>query len=213
MAEEKEFLYAKLEDTGIDKTIIDAIMRVPRENFVRKEYLSEAYGDYPLPTMAGQTISQPTTVALMLEYLELKGGMKVLEIGCGSGWNAAIMGQLVGPRGKVFSLEILSELIHMAKANLKTTQLKNVKIIRADGSIGYPEEAPFDRIIVTAATHCVNKEWVDQLVEGGIIVAPVGHYIGQKMAKVVKEKGAIREKDMGYFQFVPLRTEKELENS
>ena len=205
---DKQFLFAKLEDNRIGLDIIEAMKKIPRELFISKELKDEAYGDYPLPTLSGQTISQPTAVALMLQYLELGKGMKVLEIGTGSGWNAAIISFIVGTKGRVISLEIREELIAFAKENiakLKGSFIKNMKMIVADGSKGWKKEAPYDRIIVTAAAPQIYDEWKDQLKEDGILVAPIGTGYSQVMAKAVKKHGELFRQNMGHFQFVQMK--------
>lgn len=189
-----------------DEKVLEAMRKIDRKLFVPESYGKEAYGNYPLPLVEGQTISQPWTVAFMLEALELKKGDKVLEVGAGSGWNAALMGFLVGERGKVISTEVHTELVEMAKENIKKTGLKNIEVVEWDGSRGYGKGAPFDRIICTAASPEIPKPWIEQLREGGIMVAPVGEY-GQVMVKGKKRKGELVREELGYFTFVRLRGE------
>lgn len=185
-----------------DKRILDAFKKVKREDFVVKEYLKEAYEDVPLPILQLQTISQPTTVVIMLQALNVKQGMKVLEIGAGSGYNAALLSVLVGPKGKVYTTEIIPELADFSMNNLK--KFKNVEVHECDGSHGLPKFGPFDRIICTAAAEKIPKPLVDQLKEGGVIVIPVGPRYGQKMIKAVKLKGKLEKISLGDFMFVPL---------
>ncbi len=203
----KEMLYDSLQDDGIDEKIISAMKKVPREKFISSQFIDEAYGDYPLPTLSCQTISQPTTVALMLQYLELKRGMKVLEIGSGSGWNTAIMAGLVGAKGKIFSLEIRKELAELAQKNISKMKMKNIKVINADGSKGWKYNAPYDRIIVTAAAPRIFDEWKEQLKEDGILVAPVGAGYTQVMVKAMKKHGELFHQNYGHFQFVEMKTD------
>jgi len=158
-----------------------------------------------LPIGYEQTISQPTTVLIMTEALELKKGQKVLEVGAGSGYQAALIGNLVGAKGKVITTEIIPELAKFAKANLKKAKIKNAFVVEYDGSQGYGKEAPYDRIIVTAACPEIPKPLVDQLKEGGIIIAPVGSFLGQKMVKGTKRKGGLETYSLGDFVFVPLK--------
>ncbi|MBR9690773.1 protein-L-isoaspartate(D-aspartate) O-methyltransferase, partial [Candidatus Woesearchaeota archaeon] len=138
------------EKTGMitDKRLLDAFEKTRREDFILKEYENEAYGDYPLPIGHEQTISQPTTVMLMLKFLEAKPNHKVLEIGAGSGYNAAILSRLCK---KVYCVERIKELADFAKSNLKKAKIENVEVIHADGSKGYKEKAPYDKIMITAA--------------------------------------------------------------
>ncbi|MBN2422640.1 protein-L-isoaspartate(D-aspartate) O-methyltransferase [Candidatus Woesearchaeota archaeon] len=196
-------------DMGVsDKKILHAIKKVPRDLFVRKENLNEAYENYPLPIGFGQTISQPYTVAFMIEQLELKQGEKVLEIGTGSGYNASIMAKIVEPNGKILSVEILSDLIEFAKQNLKKAGIKNVHVIHGDGSVGYSDEAPYDKIIVTAGCPEIPNPIIEQLKEEGIIVAPVESLFGQEMIKLIKHKDSLAIKKLGNFSFVPLKGKK-----
>ncbi len=188
-----------------DKRVIGAFKKVPRENFIKKEHLEEAYGDYPLAIGEGQTISQPTTVMLMTEALELQKGHKVLEVGSGSGYQAAIIANIVGEKGKVISTEIIDDLVKFAQENIKKLKLKNLKIIKHDGSKGYEKEAPYDRIIVTAACPKIPDSLKKQLKENGVIVAPVGDLNEQVMIKARKKSGKLIEESLGHFMFVPLK--------
>lgn len=187
-----------------DKSTIDAFLRVPRENFILSEYKDQAYQDTPLQTKKGQTISQPTTVMIMTQALELKKGQRILEVGTGSGYQAAILSVLVGDKGKVYTTEILKELYDFAKDNLKN--YKNVKVFNKDGSKGLPELAPFDRIIVTAAPTNIPQKLLEQLKIGGILIVPVGEaYSSQKMLKITHKKDQNIIENLGDFVFVPLR--------
>ena len=203
----KEHLIEHWISSGIvkDKRVIGAFKKVPRENFIKKEHLDEVYGDYPLAIGEGQTISQPTTVMIMTQALELKIGGKVLEVGTGSGYQAAIIANIVGKKGKVISTEISDKLVEFAKTNIKKLDIKNIKIIKLDGSKGYEEEAPYDRIIITAACPRIPKPLISQLKENGIIVAPVGNMLEQVMIKARKKGKDLVEENLGAFQFVPLK--------
>lgn len=188
---------------GIKEAIIKAFKQVPREIFVPDEYKSDAYLDYPLPIGAEQTISQPSTVVFMLNALNLEKGNKVLEIGTGSGWNACLIAKIIEP-GIVYTTEIVPDLVMLAKNNIKKCKINNVKIIKTDGSKGYKKEAPFDRIIITAACPQIPKPLIDQLNDSGIIIAPVGPAYVQKMMKGVKNNGKLVVEYLGDFRFVPL---------
>ena len=207
MKKEKEQLINCWLKSGIvkNKRIIAAFRSVKREYFVLSEFRKEAYSDTALPILAGQTISQPTTVVGMLEALELKPGMNILEIGAGSGYNAALMGRIVGKKGKVFATEIIPGLVSFARQNLDKAGIENVKVINTDGSIGYVSGSPYDRIIVTAASPEIPEELVQQLKEGGIIVIPVGSEIGQTLIKAKKTKGKLVRQQLGEYVFVPLK--------
>jgi len=187
-----------------DSKVEEAIRKAPRHLFVPSTYIKNAYEDGSLPTQNGQTISQPSVVAKMTEWLDIKKGNKVLEIGCGSGWQSAILSFLVED-GKVFSIEKSSLLVEFAKKNHVKVGIKNVEIIQGDGSLGLPEKSPFDRIIITAACPKVPKPLVDQLLMDGLIVAPVGEFI-QSMVLLKKTKDGIKElkREFGYL-FVPLK--------
>ena len=203
----KEQLMEHWASSGIikDKKVIGAFKKVPRELFVAEDRTEEAYGDYPLSIGKGQTISQPTTVMIMTQALELKEGNKVLEVGSGSGYQAAVIANIVGDNGKVMSTEIVDELVESAKINIKKLKLKNVKIIKHDGSKGYAKEAPYDKIIITAACPKIPSPLIRQLKEGGIIVAPVGDMNEQEMIKGRKINGKLIEENLGDFMFVPLK--------
>jgi len=202
----KEDIIKNWVSSGIikDKKVIDAFRKIPREDFIEKRK-EESYGDYPLPIGEGQTISQPTTVAIMTQALELQKGHKVLEVGAGSGYQAAIISEIIGPEGKVISTEIIPELAKLAQNNVKKLELKNVEVIHYDGSKGYSKEAPYDRIIVAAASPAIPKPLISQLKEGGVIVVPVGNMLEQVMIKGRKYKGKLIEESLGDFMFVPLK--------
>lgn len=188
-----------------DKKVIEAFKAIPREKFIPEEYISQAYGDYPLSIGKGQTISQPTTVMLMTEALELKKGDKVLEVGAGSGYQAAIISKIVGEKGKVITTEIVSELAELARNDIKKLKIKNIKIVHYDGGQGYKKESPYDKIIITAACPEIPSKLINQLKENGIIIAPVGDLFSQQMIKGIKKKGYLETKSLGYFMFVPLK--------
>ena len=175
---------------------------MPREKFIRDENLEEAYGDHPLPIGSGQTISQPTTVMIMINALELKKSDKVLEVGAGSGYCAAIMSKLCK---KVVTTEVIPELVSFSKANISKCGIKNVEIIEWDGSGGYEKEAPYDKMMVTAACPQIPSPLVNQLKVGGVLIAPVGSSFGQDMIKLIKEKDKVVSSNLGSFVFVPLK--------
>lgn len=188
-----------------DKKVIEAFRKIPREDFIEASRKEESYGDYPLPIGEGQTISQPTTVAIMTQALELQEGHKVLEVGAGSGYQAAMIAEIICPKGKIISTEIVPELALLAKDNIKKLNLKNIEILHRDGSKGYAKEAPYDRIIVTAASPKIPRPLIDQLKEDGIIIIPVGNTLEQVMIKGRKKNGKIAEERLGDFVFVPLK--------
>jgi protein-L-isoaspartate(D-aspartate) O-methyltransferase len=186
-----------------DERIFEALRKIPRHLFVLEEYQENAYDDFPLPIHESQTISQPYTVAFMIQELELKDGQHVLEIGTGSGWSAAIMQYLIGNEGTVITVERFLSLVEFAKENLHKVHSK-AHVILADGSLGYPTRAPYDRIIVTAACPEIPKPFITQLKEGGILIAPVGRLF-QTMIKAKKVDGILKTDSLGTFRFVPLK--------
>jgi len=179
--------------------VIRAFEEVPREKFVPDEYEEYAYADNPLPIMEEQTISQPTTVAIMTEALEVEPGSKVLEIGTGSGYQAAILSHLAK---KVYTIERIKPLYEYAKQRLKG--YRNVKVFLGDGSLGLEAHAPYDRIIVTACAPGVPQPLFDQLKENGKIVLPVGKSFFQNVLVVRKINGRMESSNLGDFVFVPL---------
>lgn len=206
--EENERLVEHLISANALKTsrIIEAFRKTPRHLFVREDYISHAYEDIPLPTFNGQTISQPYTVAIMTETLDPEPGNKILEIGAGSGYQAALLARCIGPKGKVITVELEKKLVEFAKKNIENADIKNVKIIKWDGKKGYKKESPFDRCIITAACPEIPKSIFKQTKIGGKIVAPVNDLFGQKMLVVEKlSEKEFKTKNLGSFVFVPLR--------
>jgi protein-L-isoaspartate(D-aspartate) O-methyltransferase len=206
---QNEHLINHLVSVGVLKTprIIEAFRKVHRHLFVRRDYLKYAYDDIPLPTYCGQTISQPYTVAIMTEALDPKPGEKILEIGAGSAWQAALIAYCVGEKGKVITVELEKTLVEFAKKNLKKLKIKlNIEVICADGKLGYPKEAPFDKCIITAACDRIPVPVIEQTKVGGRIVAPVNDFFGQRMMVIDKiSEKEFKKKDLGSFVFVPLR--------
>lgn len=206
---EKERLITHLIESGALRTprIIEAFMKIPRHLFVREDFLEHAYDDIPLPTFLGQTISQPYTVAIMTEALNPKSGEKILEIGAGSGWQAALLAYCVGRKGKVITVELERKLVEFARRNLKKLKLKlNIKVIHWDGKKGYAKESPYDKCMITAACREIPKPVIKQVKNGGRIVAPVGDTFGQRMIVLDKiSEKEFKTKDLGPFIFVPLR--------
>ena len=183
------------------RSVIEAFKKVPREDFIPAEQKRFAYVNTSLPIAAGQTISQPLTVAVMTESLAARPGDKVLEIGAGSGYQAALLSEIVGPTGKIITTEIISELFEFAKKNL--SDYKNVTVLNIDGSLGCEKYAPYDRIIVTASAPRIPGLLIEQLKDNGRLVIPVG----DKMIIIEKQNGEIKETFLGYYAFVPLRGE------
>ena len=201
-----EFFIKKWIDEGIikDKKIAAAFRKADRKYFVPEEYKDNIYSDHPLHIGKGQTISQPTTVAIMTQALEVKPGQKILEIGSGSGWQSAVLSFIVGKKEEIITIEYIKELAELAKNNLKKLNIKNVLVIHGDGSKGYKKEAPFDRIILTSAASDFPKPLINQLKEGGIILGPLGSRFEQEMVKARKIDGKLEREYLGGFIFVPL---------
>jgi protein-L-isoaspartate(D-aspartate) O-methyltransferase len=183
--------------------VLDAMRRVPRHLFMPKATLEQAYGDWPFPIEAGQTISQPSVVGEMTEALELRGKERVLEIGTGSGYQAAILSILAG---EVFTIEIVRELGERAEQRLRDLGYTNVHVRVGDGYRGWPDKAPFDRVILTAAPPEVPKALTDQLADnGGILVAPVGEQGStQRLVRIRKQGGKLAEERLDIVRFVPM---------
>ena len=186
----------------IGDEVVQAMFRVPREIFVPDEIRSQAYEDTPQPIGHGQTISAPHMVAIMCDILDLQKGMTVLEVGGGSGYHAAVIAEIIGPEGHVYSVERVPELVSQARDNLKQAGILNVTMVQGDGSAGLPEHAPFDRISVAATAPSVPEPLKDQLKVGGKLVIPVG--VGyQELLLVTRKNGFLVEEKMGVV-FVPL---------
>jgi len=182
-------------------SIIDAFRAVDRRDFVLKECEREAYGDYPLPIGLGQTISQPTTVAFMLELLQPQEGDKILDVGSGSGWTTALLARIAGEKGKVLGLEKVPELVVLGKDNLAKYDFPNVEIRQAEQELGLKKEAPFDKILVSAAARTIPEELVKQLKTGGVMVIPINNDV-LKIEKTSKKENRIQRFEG--FVFVPL---------
>ncbi len=203
--EERKRMVERLkEELNISDRVARAMLKVPRHLFVPPEYSREAYSDYPLPIGYGQTISAPHMVAIMCELLDLLPGQKVLEVGGGSGYHAAVVAELVGKNGKVIMIERIPELAERARRTLKALGYDNVKVVVGDGSEGYAEEMPYDRIYVTAAAPAIPKPLVEQLKPGGKMVIPVGDAIQELYVVEKGWSGEIKKKRWGGVRFVPL---------
>ena len=204
MADDRNaMIETQLRPRGIaNEQVLEAMARIPREAFVPAEIRSKAYEDGPLPIGHGQTISQPYIVALMTELLAPAAEHRVLEIGTGSGYQAAILSGLVK---EVYSMEIVEPLAKRATEVLAGLGITNVHVRAGDGYAGWPEKAPFDTIIVTCAPDHIPQPLIDQLKEGGRMVIPVGEQFGvQKLIRLSKVKGTVRQEDVLDVRFVPL---------
>ena len=204
-----QFLFSLRKAGVVDKKVLDAMERVDRKNFVNGVFSEKAYDDTPLPIACGQTISQPTVVGLMTQALQVTSRDKVLEVGTGSGYQAAILSLLAR---RVYTVERHSLLVNNASKVFQKLNISNITTICADGGYGLEQQAPFDRIIVTAASDDPPASLLSQLKTGGIMVIPVGQSDNiQNLIKIAKTDGGYDYQDLQTVRFVPLvaGTEKE----
>ena len=199
----KKMVDEQLVTRGIrSPSVLDAMRSVPRHLFVHEDLQDCAYADSPLPTSSGQTISQPYIVAYMTEQLELASGMKVLEIGTGSGYQSAILAHL---GCAVYTVELLEELATKAKNTLATLGYDSVKVKLGNGFDGWPDEAPFDAVIVTAAPDRIPEHLIDQLKDGGRMIVPIGQTHAVQILKLITKKDKmIYTQDLLPVRFVPM---------
>jgi len=214
--------YAQLRERMVDRQIaarglnnpalLAAFRAVPREQFIASSYAAFAYQDSPLPIESGQTISQPYIVALTIDAAEIGKDNKVLEVGAGSGYAAAVIGQIAS---QVIAVERHSELVELAQERMERLGYENVRIVEGDGTLGWPDEAPFDAIVAAASGSHVPKSWIEQLKPGGRIVMPLGAPGSvQSLVKVTKhEDGTLDREDLGGVRFVPLIGQEGFRNS
>jgi protein-L-isoaspartate(D-aspartate) O-methyltransferase len=201
-AARRQMVASQIRDRGIRSvSVLDAMESVPRHLFVPPERLHKAYVDEPLPIGEGQTISQPFMVAAMAEALLLDGHERVLEVGAGCGYQAAVLSRLAR---EVIAVEAQPVLAASARERLARLGYANVRVEEGDGSAGWPETAPYDAILVTAAAPAVPQPLVDQLCEGGRLVIPVGTAERQELLRIVKREGRTTEKSLYACRFVPL---------
>ncbi len=189
------------------QTVKEAMFRVPREEFVPGNKRPYAYMDTPLPIGEGQTISAPHMVAILCEELDLEDGMKVLEIGTGYGYNAAVVAEIIGEEGHVYTMERIESLADNARNNLKHTGYDGrVTVLLADGTRGYPEKAPYDRIYATASAPRVPEPLKNQLIIGGKLLSPVGtdHYFQELVSVIRVSENEYETKKLGGVAFVPM---------
>ena len=204
-----QFLFSLRKAGIVDRQVLQAMERVDRKNFVNGVFSEKAYDDTPLPIACGQTISQPTVVGLMTQALKITPRDKVLEVGTGSGYQAAILSLLAR---RVYTVERHSLLVHNATKIFQKLNLNNITTLLADGGYGLEQQAPFDRIIVTAASEDPPASLLSQLKIGGIMIIPVGQSDNiQNLIKIVKTEGGYKYQDLQSVRFVPLvaGTEKE----
>ena len=200
--ERMEFLLALRQRGIVDQAVLRAMDEVPREHFVDTLQAGSAYADQALPIACGQTISQPYVVAYMTEQLAVGPSHRVLEVGTGSGYQAAVLSRLAR---EVVSVERYRTLADVARGRLATLGYRNVDVVLGDGLVGLPARAPFDRILVTAAAEEIPQALTEQLAEGGIMVLPLGRHGGpQELVKLTKTHGEIGRQNLIAVRFVPL---------
>ncbi len=188
------------------KNVVEAMLKVPREEFVTPEYTLSAYNDTPLPLLGEATISAPHMVAMLCEAIRPREGMKILEVGTGSGYQAAVCAEAIGRRGKIYTIEIELPLAVYSAQNIERLGYAEVvEVYYGDGSLGLPERAPFDAIIVTAAASKVPKALQDQLAPGGRLVIPIEERGGQVLYLYVKSDGGWTREKLAYVAFVKLK--------
>lgn len=188
---------------NIDDRVVEAMGRVPRELFVPEKIRHIAYEDHPLPIGEGQTISAPHMVAIMCDVLDIHEGMRVLDVGTGSGYHAAVMADLVGPEGHVYSIERVAELVVYSRRNLREAGIENVTVVEGDGSSGLPDHAPYDRINVAATAPEIPEPLKEQLKVGGKLAIPVGSCY-QELVLVIRTEEGFELEHHGGVVFVPL---------
>ena len=206
--EERERLVKRLIEEGYLRSphIIKAFKKVNRELFMDERYKKYAYVDqpFPIPPYVAQTISAPSTYAIIYEALQLREGDKFLEIGAGSGYGAALAREIVGKKGLVVTIEIVKETYEFAKRNLERAGYKDVIVINADGKLGYPKLAPYNKVCVTAASMKIPPALIEQLADKGRLVIPLGPEWIQKLVLVKKENNKITKKALCDVVYVPL---------
>lgn len=203
LSQRQQMVDRDIKGRGIsDKIVLDAMSRVPRHRFVDPSLRRRAYGDHPLPIGEGQTISQPYVVALMTEALRLKRTDRVLEIGAGSGYQAAVLAEIVR---EVFTIEIRKPLAEQAERTLAELGYTNVQVKNADGYFGWPERGPFDAIIITASANHIPPPLIDQLKDGGRLILPLGRTVYyQVLTLVTKGQRDLDVQQLGDVAFVPM---------
>ncbi|NLH37033.1 MAG: protein-L-isoaspartate(D-aspartate) O-methyltransferase [Thermotogaceae bacterium] len=197
-------MYEYLEYHGVRREVIEAMNRIDRKIFVSEEYEESAYLEVPLPIGFGQTISAPHMVGIMCSALNLSHGDKVLEIGTGSGYNAAVISLLVGDDGHIYTIERIAELAEIARRRMELLRIKNVTVVVGDGKNGLAEYSPFDKIVLTCYARKIPEQLLSQLSDNGVLLCPVGNELVQVLKRITKVRGKIHEENLMEVKFVPL---------
>jgi len=197
-------MYEYLVYHGVAKEVIEAMNKIDRKIFVSEEYEESAYLEVPLPIGFGQTISAPHMVGIMCSALNLSHGDKVLEIGTGSGYNAAVISLIVGDDGHIYTIERIAELAEIARRRMELLRIKNVTVVVGDGKNGLAEYSPFDKIVVTCYARKIPEQLLSQLSDDGILLCPVGNELVQVLKRITKVHGKIHEENLMEVKFVPL---------
>jgi protein-L-isoaspartate(D-aspartate) O-methyltransferase len=198
----EQMVRAQLVSRGInDSRVLRAMAKTPRHLFLESELRDQAYEDHPLPIGANQTISQPYMVALMVEALELVGAERVLEVGTGSGYAAAVLSELCA---KVFTVEAVEELALKTRTVLSSLGYRNVSVLVGDGTLGWEENSPYDAVVISAAAPCIPRPLIEQLKVPGYLVFPMGEKELQTLVRIRKDRAGIREEYLGECHFVKL---------
>jgi len=200
--EERKRLVDHLRRQGVSEAVLTAMLQVKRHLFVPQYLRPQAYADYPLPIGEGQTISAPHMVAMMCDCLELERNDKVLEIGAGSGYHAAVIAELIGDEGHVYSVERIPWLVEFATENLERAGYTNVTVLSGDGTLGLPEHAPYDKISVTCAAPDVPPPLLDQLKPRGKLIIPIGKY--RQVLYLLEKRDGVKRERKADVVFVPL---------
>lgn len=197
-----QLIFALRQSGVTDARVLEAIERTPRHLFVDRAFRDRAWENIALPIACGQTISQPSVVGIMTQALGVTPRCKVLEVGCGSGYQAAILARLAR---RVYAIERHRPLVREAQARFRALDLSNIQVMAGDGSLGWPDQAPFDRIMVTAAAEDMPRVLIEQLREGGTMVLPVGQSDDvQNLIRVVKTPSGLDYTELAAVRFVPL---------
>ncbi|MEM0159438.1 MAG: protein-L-isoaspartate O-methyltransferase [Candidatus Micrarchaeaceae archaeon] len=199
-----EMVKALVEEGDADEKVARAMLKFDRKDFLPESEKENAYVDVPLPIGDGQTTSAPSIIAFMLKSLELRKGMKVLEVGTGTGYQTALLSDLVGNSGSIISMEISRTIFMFASQNIKAHKISNVKLVNANALVAYKQYAPYNRIIFSAAMKRLDEDVAMALVDGGIMVAPIGDFFGQYLYKITRSGNSLEKEALLPVAFVSI---------